>query len=339
MKVICTLKNNPSPHIHDRATEFPQRIAFNQRKFIKFAKELAIARTGKLDSWQSLATGIAFTRHFREALRRAMWKVTLENCLALVACLGCAAADEVAWLKIAAEPSAWSDASITANSQRVAFVLDSPAQTQLRGFVLAAPLARAVTELEMRGQVADFFKILPRQDEVELKIDWLNLEGGVAGFTRAFCPTDGRIRSVHKLGNTTITRTVIAARADDAIFIHLIADQPGALAFRVTLGGAAAADARIEDRRQLILPAGKGRLAAHVWVLPFESDVASEGHSISVRGEGEALIVWDDAVGKPLAATLSQLGTRYDPGHSPPDPAKIWHGVLANHLKSAENSP
>ncbi len=268
-----------------------------------------------------------------------MLKVALESCLALVAGLGCAAAEEVVWLKIAAEPSAWSDASITANTQRAAFVLDSPTQTQLRGFVLAAPLGRTVTEPEMRGQVADFFKILPRQDEVDLAITWLNLEGGVAGFTRAFCPTDGRIRSVHKVVNTTITRTVIAARADDAIFIHLIADQPGALAFRVTLGGTAAADARIEDRRQLILPAGIGRLAAHVWVLPFESDVASEGHSISVLGEGEALIVWNYDVGKPLAATLSQLGTRYDPGHNPPDPAKIWHGVLANHLKSAENSP
>ena len=268
-----------------------------------------------------------------------MLKLILENCLALVACLGCAAAEEVAWLKIAAAPSAWSDASITANPQRAAFVLDSPTQTQLRGFVLAAPLLRAVTEPEMRGRVADFFKIQPRQDEVNLTIAWLNLEGLVAGFARAICPMDGRVQSVHKVGNTTITRTLIAPRDEDAIFIHLIADQPGALSFCVTLGGTAAADARIEDRRQLILPAGIGRLAAHVWVLPFESDVASEGHSISVRGEGEALIVWNYAVGKPLAATLSQLGTRYDPGHNPPDPAKIWHGVLANHLKSAENSP
>jgi hypothetical protein len=34
MKVIWTLKNNPSPHIHAKATEFPQSSAFNQRKFM-----------------------------------------------------------------------------------------------------------------------------------------------------------------------------------------------------------------------------------------------------------------------------------------------------------------
>ena len=268
-----------------------------------------------------------------------MWKLTLDCSLALGACLECAAANEVAWCKIAAAPSTWSDAAITANPQRATLVLDSPAQTQLRGFLLAAPLARAVTEPEIRGQVAGFSKILPRQDEVDLKIDWLSPVSEVAGFTRAISPTDGRIRSVHQVGKTTITRTLFAARDECAIFIHLIADQPGALSFQVTLGGASAADARIEDRRQLILPAGKGRFAAHVWVLPFESDVASEGHSISVRGEGEALIVWNYAVAKPLAATLADLGSRYDPGHNPPDPAKIWQGILGSLGKSAENSP
>jgi hypothetical protein len=50
MKVICTLKNSPSPHIHDNATEFPQSSAFNQRKFIKSAKEPSFPRTGKPDS-------------------------------------------------------------------------------------------------------------------------------------------------------------------------------------------------------------------------------------------------------------------------------------------------
>ncbi len=50
MKVICTLKNSPSPHIHDKATEFPQSSAFNQRKFIKSAKEPRFPPWGKLDS-------------------------------------------------------------------------------------------------------------------------------------------------------------------------------------------------------------------------------------------------------------------------------------------------
>ncbi len=268
-----------------------------------------------------------------------MLEIPIKTCLALAACVGCAIANEADWLEIAAEPASWSDALVTANSRRAAFVLDSPAQTQLRGFMLATPLARTFTANGIRRQVADFFKILPRQDEVDLKIEWLDKDGVATGFTRSICSKDGRIRSVHRVGSTTITRTVIAAGDDAAIFIHLIADQPGALCFRLTVDGPVTSEARIEDRRQFILPAGAGHLAAHLWVLPFESDVASDGHSITVRGEGEALIVWNYAAGKPLAATLSNLATRYDPDRNPPDPSKIWHGVLADHLKSAENSP
>ena len=268
-----------------------------------------------------------------------MLPVSMKSCLALVAGVSCATAGEVAWLDIAAEPASWSDALIVANSRRVAFVLDSLAQTQLRGFMLATPLAQAFPEHEIRSQVADFFRILPRPDEVVLNIDWLDRDGAAIGFTRSICSKEAAIRSVHRVGKTTITRTVIAAGGDDAIFIHLIADQPGALSFRVTLSGPPASEARIEDRRQLILPAGAGHPGAHVWVLPFESDVAREGHFITVRGEGEALIVWNYGIGKPLDATLSRLGTRYDPGHTPPDPAKIWQGVLGTLDKSAENSP
>jgi hypothetical protein len=50
MKVIWTLKNKPSPHIHDKATEFPHSSAFNQRKFMKTAKEAPFRRWSKLDS-------------------------------------------------------------------------------------------------------------------------------------------------------------------------------------------------------------------------------------------------------------------------------------------------
>ena len=35
MKVIWTLKNNPSPHIQARATEFPQSSALIDRRFMK----------------------------------------------------------------------------------------------------------------------------------------------------------------------------------------------------------------------------------------------------------------------------------------------------------------
>ena len=263
----------------------------------------------------------------------------MKICLTLAACLSCASAEDTEWLKITAEPATWSDALVVANPRQAAFVLDSPAQTRLRGFVPASPLARVFAENEIRRQVADFFAILPRPDEVGLKIDWLDKDGRAAGFTRSIHPKHGRIRSVQRVGQTTITRTVIAAGDEAAIFIHFIADQPGALSFRVTLGGPPAAEARIEDRRQLILPAGADHLAAHVWVLTFESDVASEGNSITVRGEGEALIVWNFAAGKTLDTTLANLGARYDPGHLPPNPAKIWQGIQRTLGKSTENSP
>lgn len=268
-----------------------------------------------------------------------MLKIPTEICLTLAACLSCSFAEDAEWLKIAAEPATWSDALIVASPRQAAFILDSPAQTRLRGFVLAAPPARVFGEKEIRRQVADISTTLPRPDEVALKIDWLGNDARAAGFIRSIHPQDGRIRSVQRVGQTTITRTVVAAGEDGAIFIHLLADQPGALSFRVTLGGPPAVEARIEDRRQLILPAGAGHPAAHVWVLPFESDVASEGNSITVRGEGEALIVWNFGAGKPLDTTLARLGTRHDPGHLPPNPAKIWQGILGTQPKSAENSP
>ena len=178
------------------------------------------------------------------------------------------------------------------------------------------------------------------------KIEWLFGDSKPVGFKRTFQPLAGIARSTHQIGSTTITRTVIAAEEEDAVFIHLIADQPGALSFRVTFGISGEGEAKIEDRRRFVRPAVADQpdsLGAEVWVLPFESDVATEDDSIAVRGEGEAMILIAYAAARettlPLAETLARLGKRYDPGHLPPDPSKIWHGVLANHLKSAENSP
>ena len=265
-----------------------------------------------------------------------MLPIPIITCLALAACMTCANGDEAPWLKVAAAPVAWSDATVIAHQQRLAFVLDSPAQTQLRGFLLK----REMPVPDIAKQAADLLETLPRPEESVLTIDWLGNTGANEGFTRDIHPQSLGTRSVHRVENTTITRTVLAGIADDVMLIHFIADQPGALSFRVTLGGAAQnADVRIEDRRQLILGPKAGQLGAHVWVLPFESDVASEGNTITVRGEGEALIVWNFAVGKPPEATLSNLGARYDAGHNPPNPAKIWQGALETLGKACENSP
>ena len=182
-----------------------------------------------------------------------------------------------------------------------------------------APLsAGAVT---VQDRVAQMWLRAPQPSEIELRIDFPPGEAAATGFARFFHAGKRSVRSRYKILRTTLTRTVRVQ--DGVVFIHVIADHPGALTFRVTLDGA-----RIEDRRQLISP------AAHVWVLPFESDVAGHGSSISVSGEGEALVLWVFGTGE-RTTTLARLGARHDPGHNPPNPAKIWAGVSA----SAENSP
>ncbi len=276
------------------------------------------------------------------------WEKLMENllkaCLALAAGMSSATAGAVDWLEIAAAPTAWANALGVANKQRVALVLDAPAQTQLRGFMPPMPLVSARSENELHAQVSDFFKTAA--PEVALKIDWLATDGPVANFKRSINFGHGLARSTYRIGETTITRTVVAAREDDTVLIHFLADKPGALSFRVSLSAPVTASVRIENRRQLILTppaAAAASLAAHVWVLPFESEVTPEGQSITVRGEGEALILWNfgpaNATTDALTDPWLKLGQRYDPGHFPPAPTRIWQGILETQCKSAAISP
>jgi hypothetical protein len=269
-------------------------------------------------------------------------KLLLKTSLILATCLHCAAAGEAEWLEIAKPPAGWSDSLPTANKRRTAFVLDTPTATRLRGFLVGSRFPVAVDEKTIRGEVAEFFKTNPLPGAAELKIEWLAGGETPEDFTRSIEKKGGQIRSRYRLGDTTVTRTVIVAKDDDAVFIHLLANQPGALNFRVTLETEPEEKVRIQDRRQLLLAPATGP-ASHVWVLPFESDVSPDGGGLAVKGEGEALIIWSYAAGndavKALSQTLSKLGNRYDPGNTSADPSKIWHGVLESHLKSVENSP
>lgn len=263
-------------------------------------------------------------------------------CLTLATCVHCAAAGDAAWLEIASPPAAWSDSLPTANKQRTAFILDAAAVTRLQGFLVGSQFPPATDEKAIHDGVAAFLKNQPRPGVAELKIEWLTDGETVKNFTRSVQEKNGQIRSRYWVGDTTITRTVIAAKDDDAVFIHLLANQPGALNFRVILGTGPEEKAEIEDRRQLLLTPAIGP-TSYVWVLPFESDVSPDGTGLAVKGEGEALIIWsfaaeNDAV-KALSQVLLKLGNRYDPGNTPADPSKIWHGVLESHLKSVENSP
>ena len=266
--------------------------------------------------------------------------------LLLAFCLNIASGAEPGWVEITARPRDWPDSLPLLTERRSAFVLDMSTASHVRGFDVSSPRKPALTEAGIREQVGGLLEKMPWQEKVDLKIDWLKGEEQPVEFTRSFLPENGIARSSYRLDSAKITRTVITDETESAIFIHLIADKPGALSFRVILSVSGAGEPEIVDRRQMVRQANAGvpgSIGAHVWVLPFESDVAPDGNSIVVRGEGEALIILTFATGsesgEPLAQTLTRLGNRYDPGHLPADPSKIWHGVLAGHLKSIENSP
>lgn len=157
-----------------------------------------------------------------------------------------------------------------------------------------------------------------------ITIDWERIQP--TGFSRY--EAKGMARMVVRTDDTTHTRTVLVNRRDRAVFIHLLANKPGALSFRVTAGGA-----RLENRRELV---SEKPTPSRVIVWPFESDVTPAEASLAVRGEGEALIVWNFG-----PATLwDDLARRYDPGSDPPNPVKIWQGLFDEHVaKPAAAAP
>jgi hypothetical protein len=266
--------------------------------------------------------------------------------IALATTLASGIEAEPEWVKIHAKPSGWPDSLPLLTQQQSLLVLEMPAAIHLRGFAVASRRHPGRTELQFREQAAGLIETLSSQKKVDLKIEWLPTKEAPVDFTRAIQPERGITRSSHRLDGSKITRTVVVDEAARTVFIHLLSDKPGTLSFRVILSVSGEGEPEIEDRRQLVRPAAAGAsnsLGAHVWVLPFESDVAPDGNTIVVRGEGEALIILTFATGEAatqrLAETLERLGNRYDPGHRPADPSKIWQGVAAGHFKSIENSP
>ncbi len=231
----------------------------------------------------------------------------------------------------------WSTAQPVHAAHRTLLVLDTPAQTALRGRIHKSKQATEST-LQVAGEPATS---PAAENFVDLTLDWLNHEPPT-DFQRAIDPATGILRSTCRLDSATVTRTVLVDPDDGTVFIHLLANLPGALSFRVSLGGSDEGEPRIEDRRELILTSADG-ISAHVRVVPFESDVTPDGNSILVRGEGEALVVLSYATGleaaKSLAATWKMLGERHDPGNIPADPSRIWHEVVKQRRKSVENSP
>lgn len=164
------------------------------------------------------------------------------------------------------------------------------------------------------------------EEPVVFRIEWKSRDEKPEGF-KASKAEGGAITSTHRLGKTTVTRTILASAAADCILIHVIADQPGAVSF--TARFASEDPVKIQNRREIILSGEK--IHAHAWVIPFESDVHDDGKgTISLNGEGEALIILNltnDPETSPISDTLARLGKKHDPGHTPANPHLIWEAL------------
>jgi len=160
---------------------------------------------------------------------------------------------------------------------------------------------------------------------VKLRIDWLSGTEPPEDF-RNHPAKANRVTSTHRLGKTTLTRTVLVSEAADCILIHVQSDQPGAVHF--TTRFVTESPVEIHERRQIILNAKE--IHAHAWIIPFESDVSDDGKAITLPGEGEALIILNltaDPATSPVSNTLARLAEMHDPGHTSPNPNLIWQAV------------
>ena len=177
-------------------------------------------------------------------------------------------------------------------------------------------------------------------------LEWLgNKDARVTGYKRTLNLAEGTVVTTFQRGGAGFTWTTFASRADNVIVTHLRTDKPGALNFRVTLPTEHDSKVRVEDRRILILngrSAGKP-FEARAWVYPMESEVTPGENEITVRGEGEALILLaasrDTGQIKTLADRLKPLGFG---GEEHPDVFQVWHGLFerhkAEHLKAMEGA-
>ncbi len=159
-----------------------------------------------------------------------------------------------------------------------------------------------------------------------LSINWVSEHQEPTAFIAAPAG-ENSITSAHRLGRTTVTRTILASGAADCILLHVRADQPGPVHFVAKFDTDSPVE--IHDRRQLIL--NNEKIHAHAWIIPFESDVHDDGESaIVLQGEGEALIILNattDPEKHPISSTLTRLGEKHDPGHTPPSPHLIWQAL------------
>jgi alpha-L-fucosidase 2 len=162
----------------------------------------------------------------------------------------------------------------------------------------------------------------------EFRFEWLDAAGPVTHYRRKLDLATGIATTTFNRNTAGFTATTFVSRPDDLLVLHLRADKPGFLSFRVRLTHGDAEPA-IEDRRILVLP------QARAWVYPMESEVTPGDGEITVHGEGEALILVaatsDPAKTAQLPDRMKALGFG---GKEHPDIQAIWTGLLERQKKS-----
>ena len=164
-------------------------------------------------------------------------------------------------------------------------------------------------------------------------LDWLDDKTPATNYQRRLNFTDGTCVVTFNRGGAGFTWTTFISKPDDLLVLHLRTDKPGALSFRIQLGAKDGKEtkAKVEDRRILALQ--NKDFAARVWVYPMESDVTPGENEITVKGEGEALVL--------LAATTNADKIPLLPdrvkalaGENHPDTFALWTGLLERHRKT-----
>ncbi len=163
----------------------------------------------------------------------------------------------------------------------------------------------------------------------ELRFEWLDTAGPVSDYHRRLDPATGIATTTFQRGGAGFTVTTFVSRSDDLLVLHLRADKPGFLSFRIRLTRGETR-ATLEDRRGLVLP------SARAWVLPMEAEVEPGDGGITVRGEGEALVLAAAANPGPGSDRLAPLGFSRS---GLPDLCAVWQGLLGRQLAARPPAP
>jgi hypothetical protein len=168
-------------------------------------------------------------------------------------------------------------------------------------------------------------------------LDWLNDEAPATNYKHRLDLADGTSVVTFKRGGAGFTWTTFISKPDDLLVLHFRTDKPGALSFRIQLGARDTKEtkAKVEDRRMLALQ--DKDFAARMWVYPMESEVTPGENEITVKGEGEALVLLAVTTDKDHMPHLPER-IKVLAGEDHPDTFALWTGLLERHRKSAQAS-